>query len=69
MEVQKSELIIETLICISVQLDVTIYRFILEMQKLYMFRAFLAHPQEYFCCIVSSWYNKLIHIVIRCTEP
>jgi hypothetical protein len=34
------------LVCVSVQLDVTIYRFILEIQKLYMFRAFLAHPHE-----------------------
>jgi hypothetical protein len=33
-------------ICISVQIDVAIYRFILEIQKLYMFRAFLAHSQE-----------------------
>jgi hypothetical protein len=30
----------------NVQLDVTIYRFILETQQLYVFRAFLAHPQE-----------------------
>jgi hypothetical protein len=33
-------------ICMNVQLYVTIYRFILETQQLYMFRAFLAHHQE-----------------------
>jgi mRNA-degrading endonuclease HigB of HigAB toxin-antitoxin module len=33
-------------ICMNVQLDVTIYSFILETQQLYMFRAFLAHLQE-----------------------
>jgi hypothetical protein len=33
-------------ICMNVQLGVTIYRFILETQQLYMFRVFLAHSQE-----------------------
>jgi hypothetical protein len=33
-------------LCMNVQLHVTIYNFILETQKLYMFQAFLAHPQE-----------------------
>jgi hypothetical protein len=32
--------------CMIVQINVTIYKFILETQQLYMFRAFLAHPQE-----------------------
>jgi hypothetical protein len=47
------------LICKCAQLDVTIYRFILAIKNLYIFRAFLAHPQEWFSCIFSSWYNKL----------
>jgi hypothetical protein len=34
------------LICKSVQIDVTLYRFILAIEYLYMFRAFLAHVQE-----------------------
>jgi hypothetical protein len=33
-------------ICKCAQLDVTIYIFILAIKNLYMFRAFLAHPQE-----------------------
>jgi hypothetical protein len=36
----------------------SLYRFILAIKNLYMFRAFLAHPQEWFSCIFSSWYNK-----------
>jgi hypothetical protein len=46
-------------ICICVQLDVTIYTFILEIQKIFIFRAFLDHLQEKICGIISSWYNKL----------
>jgi hypothetical protein len=33
-------------LCKRVQLDVTIYRFILAIKNLYMFRAFFVHPQE-----------------------
>jgi hypothetical protein len=47
------------IICKRVQLNVTIYRFILAIKKLYIFRAFLAHPQEWISCTFSSWYNKL----------
>jgi hypothetical protein len=32
--------------CKCAQLDVTIYRLILAIKNLYMFWAFLAHPQE-----------------------